>query len=94
MSKKKRVKREFKKVYTLAQALADPRVEDCWSEFGNIDSDKKDWWMFLNEGYISEYMQGRSLHSQTLKQVLWDLNDGDVMSVETYEKAHGKREDY
>lgn len=35
-------KSKFKKVYTIAQANADPRVDEMFSEFGNIDSNKND----------------------------------------------------
>ena len=66
---------KFKKVYTLAQIKADPRVEDAFSEMGNIEDGKLDYWINLKEGYICESMGCGTIHEQTIKEAAWLLNN-------------------
>ena len=73
---------KFKKVYTLAQIKADPRVEDAFYEIGNIEYGKKDYWVNLKEGYICRSMGCATIHEQTISHCA-DLLNNDV--VEGYE---------
>lgn len=71
---------KFKKVYTVAQAKKDPRVEDMFYELGNIDPNKKDWWINLREGYECVSMQCGTIHEQTVSACL-DLLNNDVVKI-------------
>jgi len=73
---------KFKKVYTLAQIKADPRVEDAFSERGNIEDGKLDYWVNLKEGYICRSMGCATIHEQTIGACA-DLLNNDV--IEGYE---------
>lgn len=72
--------KKFKKVYTLAQANKDPRVECMYDEFGNIDPNRKDYWIHLKEGYICESMGCGTIHEQTISACL-DLLNNDVVEI-------------
>jgi len=69
---------KFKKVYTLAQIKADPRVEDAFSERGNIEDGKLDYWVNLKEGYICQSMGCGTIHEQTVRACA-DLLNHDVV---------------
>jgi hypothetical protein len=50
---------------------SDPRVEKLFSEPGNIDPDKIDWWCWLKSGWVNGEDPGvHSIHEQTLTEVL------------------------
>jgi hypothetical protein len=72
--------KKFKKVHTLAQIEADPRVRVAYSEVGNIEDGKKDYWIHLNEGYICQSMQCGTIHEQTIKTCADYLNN-DVIEI-------------
>lgn len=84
---------KFRKVRTLAEAKKDPRVDDIFYEMGNIDPDKKDWWIYLKEGYECRSMECGTIHEQTLKEVLHLLNT-DVVKKTDYEKGGETKEKY
>lgn len=69
---------KFKKVYTLAQIKADPRVEDAFSEMGNMEWGKLDYWVNLKEGYICRSMGCGTIHEQTIRACA-DLLNNDVV---------------
>lgn len=75
--------KKFKKVYTVAQARKDPRVDDMYSEFGNMDGNKYDWWIHLKGDYICDYMGCHTIHEQTVNSCL-DLLNNDVVTAEEY----------
>mgnify|MGYP003331330458 CR=1 FL=1 len=72
-------------IKTSKQAKKDPRVEDCFSEFGNISFGKNDWWINLKEGWICRSMGCGTIHEQTLKECLHLLNT-DVITELQYNK--------
>ena len=72
--------KKFKKVTTVAQANKDERVGDMFSELGNIESGKLDWWINLKEDYICRSMGCGTIHEQTVKECLWLLNN-DVVKI-------------
>ena len=76
--------KNFKKVYTMAQAKQDPRVSDMFAEHGNIDSDKYDYWINLKEGYVCRATECGSIHEQTVKECLWYLNNDVVEGTEDH----------
>lgn len=76
---------KFKKVTTVAQAKADPRVSDMYAEFGNIDEGKFDWWIELNENYICKGMECGIIHERTAKECIHLLNT-DVVHIDEYNK--------
>lgn len=51
----------------LAKIKADPRVEEVFSEDGNIDPDREDWWVHLKSGFCSD-PELHSIHEQTLEE--------------------------
>lgn len=56
---------------TLAKIKNDKRVVDVYSEDGNLDEDKIDWWVHLAAGYCNGEDPGRhSIHEQTLTECL------------------------
>jgi hypothetical protein len=73
---------KFKKVKSFAEARKDIRVEDAFSEMGNIEDGKPDYWINLKEGYICDSMGCGTIHERTIKECLWLLNN-DVVEVET-----------
>ena len=77
------MKIKFKKVTTSKQAKLDPRVQDCFAEYGNIESGKYDWWISLKEGWICRSMGCGTIHEQTIKECLHLLNT-DVIREEEY----------
>ena len=94
----KMAKGGYNKITTLEQAKKDPRVDDIFYEFGNIDPNKKDWWIYLKDGYECRSMGCGTIHEQTLKEALHLLNTdvfkkmakGGVLSdVDMYVKIHG-----
>jgi hypothetical protein len=72
--------KKFKKVYTMAQAKKDPRVADMFAEYGNIEHNKYDYWINLEEGYICESMGCGTIHEQTIAACL-DLLNNDVVEI-------------
>jgi hypothetical protein len=71
---------KFKKVKSFAEAKKDIRVEDAFSEMGNIEDGKLDYWINLKEGYICQSMGCGTIHEATIKECLWLLNN-DVVKV-------------
>jgi hypothetical protein len=71
---------KFKKVKSFAEAKKDIRVSDAFSEMGNIEDGKPDYWINLKEGYICESMECGTIHEATIKECLWLLNN-DVVKV-------------
>ena len=69
---------KFKKVYTLAHIKADPRVADAFSEMGNMEDGKLDYWVNLKEGYICQSMGCGVIHEQTISCCA-DLLNNDVV---------------
>jgi hypothetical protein len=76
---------KFKKVTTSKQAKLDPRVEDIFAEYGNIESGKYDWWINLKEGFICRTMECGTIHERTIKECLHLLNT-DVITEEEFNK--------
>jgi hypothetical protein len=81
------MKIKFKKVTTSKMAKLDPRVDDVFAEYGNIESGKYDWWINLKEGWICRTMGCGTIHEQTLKSCLQLLNT-EVITEEQYNKEN------
>lgn len=73
---------KFKKVFTLAQIKKDPRVADAFYEIGNIDPNKKDYWINLHDNYICRSMGCGTIHEQTIKEAAWLLNNDVIEGKE------------
>ena len=81
------MKNEFKKVFTSKQAKLDLRVEDVFSEYGNLEDGKSDWWINLKDGWICRTMGCATIHQQTLSECLHLLNT-EVITKEQYNKEN------
>jgi len=71
---------KFKKVKTFAEANNDPRVECAYDEFGNMEPNRKDYWIHLKEGFMCLSMGCGTIHEQT-KGACLDLLNNDVVEV-------------
>lgn len=85
-----RNKSKFKKVYTVKQANSDPRVNEMSAEFGNIEPNKTDWWIYLTKDYVCESMNCHTIHERSVKDCLELLNN-DVIHVDEFYSKYGKR---
>ena len=66
---------KFKKVRTFSEAGKDPRVDSAFSEIGNFESNKTDYWINLKDDYICKSMDCSIIHERTIKECLWLLNN-------------------
>jgi hypothetical protein len=66
----------FRKVRTLANIIADPRVSEVLDERG----DQNGYWVNLTNGFISTNMECSSIHEMTIRECCDYLNSGDVVS--------------
>lgn len=73
---------KFKKVKSFAEAKKDIRVEDAFSEMGNIEDGKLDYWINLKAGYICTSMGCGTIHEMTIKECLWLLNNDVVKDLD------------
>lgn len=73
----------FKKVTTSKQAKTDSRVDDIFTEYGNLEYGKQDWFIYLKEGWVCRSMRCATIHAKTLKECLHLLNT-DVITEETF----------
>jgi len=82
---------KIKKVYTLKEAKAHPIIDDIFFEVGNMEYGKKDWWIYLKEGYICSGMECGTIHEQNLGDVLRRFNN-EAMTVAEYDKRNAEWE--
>lgn len=80
-------KTKFKKVRSVAEAKADPRVLDMFAEYGNMESGKYDWWIDLHPDYVCVKMEIATIHEQTVAECL-DLLNNDVMHIDDYKAKY------
>ena len=53
-------------------ALAHHAVSDVFSEFGNLDPEKHDWWIYLKAGWCNA-PETHTIHEQTLEECIDEL---------------------
>jgi hypothetical protein len=75
----------FAPVKSVKGALKDIRVNDIFTEVGNIESGKVDWWIYLDSDYICVGMECSTIHERTLAECLWLLNN-DVVHISEFNK--------
>lgn len=63
----------YKKVYTEAQILADPRVSGLSRE---NDLGRVSWWCYLKPGFQAYGNEQHTIHEKTLKEICNELNGG------------------
>jgi hypothetical protein len=71
---------QFKKVHTLNQIKADPRVESVDTEYGDgFDSKESlEYWIYLKDGFVNTESNTSSIHTGgrgAIKQACFILNN-------------------
>lgn len=67
--------KKFKKVRTLAEAYADPRVESYSDERGDCSDGGDGIWLYLRRPYFNYALELSCCHEWNVKDLLCSLNE-------------------
>jgi len=73
---------------TIAEIRADHRVTDFFDEGPDGDSNNN-WWLYLKDGYICEFMGSGTIHESTVKDCAELLKDVRLKTKEEWIHDHG-----